>query len=47
VTVEQGELLDLIRRQERASAVLVNVDESFSEELVEQLVLRSRISLDT
>lgn len=38
VTVEQGELLDLISRQERASAVLVNVDESFSEELVEQLV---------
>lgn len=38
VIVEQGELLDLIRRQERASAVLVNVDKSFSEELVEHLV---------
>lgn len=38
VTVERDELLDLIRRQEKASVILVNVDEPVSEELVEQLV---------
>lgn len=38
VVVERGRLPDLICRGEEASAVLVNVDEPFSQEFVEQLV---------
>jgi hypothetical protein len=37
VVVERGGLSDLIRRQEKASVVLVNADEPFSQEFVEQL----------
>lgn len=37
VVVERGGLPDLIRRREKAAAVLVNADEPFSQEFVEQL----------